>query len=70
MTVGDLIQELKMMPKNLDVGFSSHDNTETEIQGWAFSVDYIIKSHYDEPAMKCDQSAFEDMPDEWVSIRC
>ncbi len=69
MTVKELIKELKRMPQNLEVGFAAHDNQEWELQGWAFSVYHIKKSDYDEPALKIDIEPFQNMPDEWVSIR-
>lgn len=71
MKVKDLIKELKKMPQNLEVGFSSHDNEAHELQGWACYCDHIIKDqHIDKPMLAEDLACLKDMPDEWVSIRC
>lgn len=70
MKVKQLIRELKKMPQNLEVGFASHDNSESEIQGWAFSTEHVVKSEVAEPTLRDEISCFETMPEEWVSIRC
>ncbi len=71
MTVKQLINQLKKMPQNLEVGTAAHDNSEYEVQGWACSVDHLIKADFDpENDGAADVGIIDDCPDEYVVIRC
>ena len=71
MKVKQLIKELKKMPQNLEVEVAMHDNYVYESAGDVRSVMHFVKSDYDIDEMSSEsQTAFEDMQDECVIIRC
>ena len=64
MEVKQLIKELKTLPQNLEVGVAMPGSYGWEVAGYATSVEHIIKGELDA------ETAFNDMPDEYVVIRC
>ena len=58
MKVGELIKELKKLPKNLEVGFA-HADAGGIVDGWIFSV---FETDKDEDIHG------SDMPDKWIAL--
>ena len=69
MKVGQLIAQLKKLPKNLRVGVAHHDNNEEECAGWVFNILEFDKEDFDIDDVE-DKQIFEDMPDRCVILRC
>ncbi len=71
MNVKQLIRELQVYPKHLEVGVAMHDNTEYEIAGDVFSVKHFIKHDHDPESMSVeDRKCFNNMPHDCIIIRC
>ena len=68
MKVKELIQQLKKMPQDLEVGVTAHDNYEWEIGGWPTCVDHFVKADWTPPDY--DDDMWDDAPEECVSIHC
>ncbi len=68
MKVKELIRELKKYPQDIEVYYSSHDNSTWEIQGDICSINHLDKRDYfaeDDP----DNTDITDKPAEWLTIR-
>lgn len=69
MTVKQLIAQLNRLPPNLNVGVSSHDNSEEECSGWVVSVNHFVKADYDIKNV-AEEDMFNAMPDECILLHC
>jgi len=71
MTAKQLIAKLRTMPPDAEVGFSSHDNSEYEVQGWALHVD--LKDKAEAPVAQMSSDELRNLarhPRKWITIRC
>ena len=70
MTVKQLIAKLKKMPQNLEVGFSSSDNSEYEISDWPTKVWLFDKKEIPAPDWinDYDRECYDGLPDKAVVI--
>ena len=69
MTVKELINRLKKMPQDLEVGVACQDNTEYEVSDWPRAVYHHKKSDFDRDEGS-DKDMIASQPDEWVTIHC